>query len=164
MKLINFFSNILIILLISTNQSFSNPLDKLFDKKWSLGGLPCNFKDGAYNRYSPEIAGGSDFFSNGKFNNSDQLQWFRYFALDKNTIKYERRIYADNNRLMVQMLGSPTALVSKTITKITFINDTKIKLETTVHRLNLKLSNTKKLSKLIAKKSESTSTLCDKKE
>ena len=65
---------------------------------------------------------------------------------------------------MVQMLGSPTALVSKTITKITFINDTKIKLETTVHRLNLKLSNTKKLSKLIAKKSESTSTLCDKKE
>ncbi|MDA9164626.1 hypothetical protein N9O66_01585 [Alphaproteobacteria bacterium] len=164
MRLISFIRNILIIFLISTNQSYSNPLDKLFDKKWSLGGLPCNFKGGAYSRYSPEIAGGSDFFSNGKFNNSDQLQWFRYFALDKNTIKYERRIYADNNRLMVQMLGSPTALVSKTITKITFINDTKIKLETTVHRLDLKLSNTKKLSKLIAKKSESTSTLCDKKE
>ena len=68
MRLISFIRNILIIFLISTNQSYSNPLDKLFDKKWSLGGLPCNFKGGAYSRYSPEIAGGSDFFSNGKFN------------------------------------------------------------------------------------------------
>ena len=164
MGLIRFISYTLIVFLTLNNQSFSNPLDKLFDKKWSLGGLPCNFNGGAYNRYSPQIEGGSDYYSNGKFNNSNQLQWFRYSALDENTIKYERRIYADNNRLMVQMLGSPTALVGKTITKITFINDTKIKLETTVHRLDLKLSNTKKLSKLIAKKSESTSTLCDKKE
>jgi len=163
-RLISFIRNILIIFLISTNQSLSSPLEKLFDKKWSLGGLPCNFKGGVYNRYSPEIAGGSDFFSNGKFNNSDQLQWFRYFALDENTIKYERRIYADNNRLMVQMLGSPTALVGKTITKITFINDTKIELETTVHRVDLKLSNKNNLTKFNAKKSQSTSTLCDKKE
>ena len=164
MRLISFIRNILIIFLISTNQSLSSPLEKLFDKKWSLGGLPCNFKGEAYNRYSPEIAGGSDFFSNGKFNNSDQLQWFRYFILDENTIKYERRIYADNNRLMVQMLGSPTALVGKTITKITFINDTKIELETTVHRVDLKLSNKNNLTKFNAKKSQSTSTLCDKKE
>lgn len=162
MKLIKFFSNILIILLISTNQSLSNPLDKLFDKKWSLGGLPCNFKDGAYNRYSPEIAGGSDFFSNGKFNNSDQLQWFRYSALDKNTIKYERRIYADNNRLMVQILGSPTALISKTITNIIFINDKKIKIDSEVYRIDLKLSKKNKLSKFNVTKSQGTSFLCDK--
>jgi hypothetical protein len=148
--------------LISTNQSFSNPLDKLFDKNWSMGGLSCNFKGGYYNIYSSKIAGGSEFFANGKFNNSSQLQWFRYSVLDENTIKYERRIYADNNRLMVQILGSPTALISKTITNIIFINDKKIKIDSEVYRIDLKLSKKNKLSKFNVTKSQGTSFLCDK--
>ena len=164
MRLISFIRSILIIFLISTNQSYSNPLDKLFDKKWCLDGFPPLLKGSVYEIYSPKIAGGSVVFYNGKLNYIKTLQWFRFSALEENKIKYERRLYAHYDKLMLPMLGSPTALTGKTIKIITFESDTKIKLETEVHRIDFKLSNKNNLTKFNAKKSQSTSILCDKKE
>ena len=138
----------------------ADPLETLFNKKWSLGSMACDFKGGVYQEYSPKIAGGNHFYMNGKINNSDQKQWFRFRVLDDRTIRYERRIYAENNGLMVQMLGSPTALVSKTISIIKIESETMMSTKSKVYRLDIKSLKPHKAPKFDVSTSRSSNTLC----
>lgn len=138
----------------------ANPLERLLDKKWSLGDLKCDLNGGAYTVYSEEAVGGSTFYAGGKPTGSSQPQWHRYTVLDKDTVRYERRIYADNNSMMVQSLGSPATLVAKDIQIIKLEGNEKLSKKTEITSLDLTWVLKNRKPKYVTKLETSSSRLC----
>lgn len=89
-------------------------LDALFSGTWSIGSYSCNLKGGLYMRFGENFPRGQQIISGGKITETNQKVFKRFTVNDDGTITNYYEIYAQGNNLMVKLLGSPNAIVSKT--------------------------------------------------
>jgi len=88
-------------------------LDKLFNAKWSIGGLSCDLGGGTYTEFGTQYKVGMRSYIRGRLNETNQRASKRFTVNDGGSITLSYTVYASGNRLMTELLGSPNAVVAR---------------------------------------------------
>lgn len=110
------------------NTAMPEVVNKVLNKKWSLGDLPCNLNGGTYTIYTDQPPSGVLEYLGGNKNQSEQKQDFEYRTsnTEANVLFRRHTIYADGNKFVMQQVGDPNTVVSEVIEKITLQANTKL--------------------------------------
>lgn len=88
-------------------------LDKLFNAKWSIGGVSCDLGGGTYREFGTQYKTGERSYIRGRLNETNQRASKRFTVNDDGSITLSYTVYAAGNRVMTEMLGSPNAVVAR---------------------------------------------------
>jgi hypothetical protein len=89
-------------------------LNALFSTKWSMGDIPCNLNGGTYKELGDNFRMGMRLVLNGKITETKQRTTSKFTVNNDGSVTHYYEIYAQGNKLMEQLLGSPNGIVSTT--------------------------------------------------
>ena len=117
-------------------QAKQRALDELFNAKWSIGNNSCDLGGGTYREFGTQYRVGERTFIRGKLNEIKSRASKKFTVNDDGSITLSSTVFAAGNRLMIDLLGSPNAVTSRS--KMTYkIQGDKLYGMGTIDRLRL---------------------------
>lgn len=108
----------------------------LFNKRWSIGSIPCNLNGGAHITYTNRAPAGATLILGGRLSQSEQRQSFSFNFIDDRTVEYRHDIFADGNAFVMRLVRDPNVLVSSSVSRITILSPSRIEYRNTIRSID----------------------------